>query len=189
MTNPTHDDPQDTDPQDSATPVAVREAVGIFDDQASLQAAIDQLMLAGFERFELGLLDHDAAPDTAPHHLADDTAVPRKPYVAPESVGDAQGGLIAGFALIPAMGAAAATAGAGAAIAATAAVTAATGGVGALVGGALAYALTRKRARGIASQEDAGGLLLWVRVRSAAHERLALDILRRNAAHHVHGHD
>jgi hypothetical protein len=184
MTDPVPDGHQDINAS-----VAVREAVGIFDDQASLQAAIDELMLAGFARFELGLLDPAAVQDAPPHHLADDPTVQRKPYVAPESVGDAQGGLIAGFALLPAMGAAAATAGTGAAIAATAAVTAATGGVGALIGGALAYALTRNRDRGIAAQADAGGLLLWVRVRSAAHERLALDILRRNAAHHVHGHD
>jgi hypothetical protein len=169
--------------------IAVREAVGVFDNQTALQAAIDELMLAGFQQFELGLLDHEGAPDAAPHHLADDPAVPRKTYVAPESVGDAQGGLIAGFALLPAMGAAAATAGAGAAIAATAAVTAATGGVGALVGGALAYAITRNRDKGIAAQEDSGGLLLWVRVRSPEHEQQALDILARNAAHHVHAHD
>ncbi len=177
------------DHHDIGKHIAVREAVGIFDDQTSLQAAIDELMLAGFQQFELGLLDHETAPDAQPHHLADNPATPRKPYVAPESVGDAQGGLIAGFALLPAMGAAAVTAGAGAAIVATAAVTAATGGVGALVGGALAYAMTRNRDKGIAAQEDAGGLLLWVRVRSAEHERQALDILTRNAAHHVHAHD
>lgn len=169
--------------------VAVREAVGIFDDQTSLQAAIDELGLAGFERFELGLMDHDASPDAPTHELADDPAVARASYVAPESMGNAQGGLIAGFALLPAMGAAAATAGAGAAIVATAAVTAATGGVGALVGGALAYALTRKRDENIAAREDQGGLLLWVRVRSPAHEQKALEILKRNAAHHVHSHE
>jgi hypothetical protein len=177
------------DHHDIGKHIPVREAVGIFDDQTSLQAAIDELMLAGFQQFELGLLDHETVDDARPHHLADDPATPRKPYVAPESVGDAQGGLIAGFALLPAMGAAAVTAGTGAAIAATAAVTAATGGVGALIGGALAYAMTRNRDKGIAAQEDAGGLLLWVRVRSAEHERQALDILTRNAAHHVHAHD
>lgn len=174
------------DPRD----VPVREAVGIFDDQASMQAAIDELMLSGFDRFELGLLDPaEADPARSPQSLADDPNVKRVPYTAPESVGNAQGGLVAGFALLPAMGTAAATAGAGAAIAATVAATAATGGVGALVGGAIAYAMTRKRSDNVADQEHQGGLLLWVRARSPEHERRALEILANHAAHHVHSHE
>lgn len=168
--------------------VAVREAVGIFDDQASLQAAIDELSLSGFDRLDLGLLDTAATdPNIPPEVQADDPTVKRVPYTAPESMGNAQGGLIAGFALLPAMGAAAATA--GAAIVATVAATAATGGVGALIGGAMAYAIARKRADTITDQENQGGHLLWVRARSAEQEQRALDILSRHSAHHVHGHD
>lgn len=180
---------EDIDREDIAAQTEVREAVGIFDTQDQLQAAIDELQLAGFDRFELGLVDTDAASDAPAHHLADDPTTPRKNYVAPESFGDAQGGLIAGFAMLPAMGTAAVVAGTGAAVAVTAAATVATGGVGALVGGALAYIATRKRADTQATQEDQGGHLLWVRVRTPGHEQKALDILRRHAAHHVHTHD
>lgn len=177
------------DRDDIAANTDVREAVGIFDTQAQLQEAIDELQLAGFDRFELGLVDTDAAPDAPAHHLADDPKTPRKTYVAPESMGDAQGGLIAGFAMIPAMGTAAAVAGTGAAVAVTAAATAATGGISALVGGAIAYMASRKRADTQTTQEDQGGHLLRVRVRTPEHEQKALDILRRHAAHHVHAHD
>lgn len=172
--------------------VTVRETVGIFETQAAMQAAIDELHLAGFDRMNLSLLDHDAVhADTAasasksPETLADDPATPRTPYVAPESMGDAHGSLIAGFALLPVMGVAAVTAGTGTLIAATVA----TGGIGALVGGGIAYALAQHRTRSIDTQTEEGNLMLWVRTTTAEQEKRATEILEHNAAQRVTSHD
>ena len=68
-------------------------------------------------------------------------------------------------------------------------VAAATGGFGAVLGTLLAVMLARRRATDQAQQTVEGGQLLWVRTRSPELERRTLDILERNAAHHVHAHD
>lgn len=162
--------------------VPVHETVGIFDDHETLQKAIDNLHLAGFDRFELSLLDREALDGNASsEQLANDPTTPRRPYVAPESVGDAQGGLIAGFTLLPAMGAAAVAAGTSATVAATAA----TGGVGALIGGALAWIVARRHRRSLDEAKDRDELLLWIRTRSKEHRHRAEEILERHAAHHI----
>ncbi|MEE3504162.1 hypothetical protein [Acidiphilium acidophilum] len=108
---------------------AAREAVGIFDDQVSFQAAIDDLLTAGFARCELSVLkQHDASGPSEPAEAAaDDPRAPRTDFFCVEAQGDAEGALVAGFAMIPAMGAAAATAATGATIVATAGVTIASG--------------------------------------------------------------
>lgn len=167
--------------------VPVRETVGIFPDEPSMQAAIDELHLAGFDRFELSVVDHEKleAPDAPSAALADDPATPRRPYTDPESVHEAEAGLVAGFALVPAMGAAAVAAGTGAAIVATAA----TGGLGALIGGGLAYAIARRHAAQKAALLAQDNLMLFVRTRSDTHERKAAEIFKRNGADHVSAHD
>lgn len=179
----------------SETPVAypnlVREAVGIFRNQADLQAAIDGLTTSGFGRCELSLLGStDASADhRLPEDLADDPATPRTDYFCTESLGDAEGSLIGGFAVVPAMGGAWAAAAAGAGMAATAGLVVVTGGIGAMVGAALAALLARHHAKNIAGQVADGGLLLWVRTRSPELETRALDIMSKNAADHVHSHE
>lgn len=179
------EDPLLEEPVDPAG-VPIHETVGIFPDRASLQGAIDDLHLAGFDRWEISLLDRDAKDDNAdPHELARDPATPRRSYVAPESVGDAQGGLIAGFALLPAMGAAAITAGTGALVVATAA----TGGAGLLVGGGLAYALMHRRQQQQRDQTDEGELMLWVRTKSDRHRRKAEEVFSRHGAHLIESHE
>ncbi len=170
---------------------AAREAVGIFDDNASFQAAIDDLLTAGFARCELSVLKQEKSSGICePADVsADDPQAPRTDYFCPEAEGGAEGGLIAGFAMVPAMGAAAATAATGATIIATAGVPIATGGTGALIGAALAIMLARRHHAKLAAQQEHGGLLLWVHTRTRDHERRAVEILTRHAAHNVHSHE
>ncbi|HEY0838505.1 MAG TPA: hypothetical protein VGE72_31650, partial [Azospirillum sp.] len=66
----------------------VREAVGVFDSQAALQRAIDDLSLAGFERHELSLMANDQTIreqlGAVPRDIEDakhDPAMPRQSYV------------------------------------------------------------------------------------------------------------
>ena len=79
----------------------VREAVGIFDNAQSLQAAADELMSSGFDRACLSLVaGHQAVEEKLGHmyekvdNLEDDPAVPRKAFAAIESLGDAEGAII-----------------------------------------------------------------------------------------------
>lgn len=152
---------------------------------------MDALLLAGFARCELSL----AAPQTGPQAdepasvLADDPAAQRTDHFCTEALGDAEGSLVSGFAVVPAMGTAWVGAAAGAGLLATVGLTVATAGTGALIGVALAALLARRRRLGFDEQVEHGGLLLWVRTPTPDLEEHALAILRRHAAHHVHAHD
>jgi len=169
---------------------AVREAVGIFASQQDLQAAIDDLLTSGFARCELSLrgAETDATAGRTPEALADDPATPRTDHFCTEALGDAEGSLIGGFAVLPALGAAWAGAAAGAGFLAIGGLTVVSGGAGAVVGAALAAMLARHHAAGLTGQVNEGGLLMWVRTRSPELEARALRILSSHAATHVHSH-
>lgn len=194
--------PTDTDDPESrcdgdATPAAaadharyVREVVGLFDDYAALEQAVDELLTSGFARCELSLLAEDGAgPGRSTVQLADDPSAPRTDHFCTEALGNAEGSLVGGFVIVPAFGAAWAAAAAGATTLAATGLALGSGGAGAVLGAALAVLLARRRAADQASQAAAGGQLLWVRTRSPELERRALAILSRHAAHHVHAHD
>ena len=71
------------------TLAGAREAVGIFHDAETFQAAVDDLLSAGFHRAELSFLASEHAVEEKLGHryrraaaLADDPAVPRVAYVS-----------------------------------------------------------------------------------------------------------
>ena len=173
----------------------IREAGGVFHDAGTFQEAVDELLSTGFDRAELSLLAGEHAVTEKLGHMyekvaafEDDASIPRVAYVSPESIGDAEGALIgglmyvgAGLALVPivASGGALATAIIGTALA---------GGAGGLIGGVLARWVGKRHAHYLQEQLERGGLLLWVRVRDAAHEARAVEILRRHAGDDIHVH-
>src|SRR5688572_2729221 len=82
-------------------PETTREAVGIFKDDAKLQAAISELCLEHFERYDISVLGSESAirkkfskEHQDPHELADNPATPRGINVAPEELGVAKGVVI-----------------------------------------------------------------------------------------------
>ncbi|MFP4537147.1 MAG: hypothetical protein ACLFPA_02490 [Dichotomicrobium sp.] len=181
-------------PAEQETPV-IREAVAVFDTAESLQEAIDDLMISGFDRAELSLLAaRHTVEDKRGHNytkvteLEDDPDVARCCYVCKESIGDAEGGLIGG-PLYAAAGLAAGMvfASGGTMTAAIAGATLA-GGAGGLIGGVLAKLVGDRHARRLKEQLEDGGLLLWVRTRETAHEERAIDILKRHSGRDVHIH-
>lgn len=92
---------------DATATLVMHEAVGIFDNEVSMQAAIDDLLTAGFGRCELsfaGKQDGTQADETAVV-LDDDPRTARTNQFSPEVLGDAEGSLTGGFALIPVLGA------------------------------------------------------------------------------------
>lgn len=176
--------------------VKVREVAGVFRSPDALDAAADALLRAGFDRADIDLMAH---PDTireklggvyAPaEELADVPDVPRHAFVAHEDVATTTA-LVAGT--LSYIGAAAAALGVVAsggtlalALAAAAAGGAAGGGVGALI----SRVLGAERARDLETLMAAGGLVLWVRVRTSDQEDKAQRTLREHGAEAVRVHE
>ncbi|MGD2132286.1 MAG: hypothetical protein PVI23_05795 [Maricaulaceae bacterium] len=172
-----------------------REAVAAFNDAAALQAAIDDLLTHGFDRAELSLLaSEQAVVDKLGHEfrstreLEDAPDVPTVAYVARESVGEAEGHAIGALMYVGAMIGMVPVIASGGAIGAAIAAGAVLGGAGAAIGVRLADLIGHAYADRINEQLENGGLLLWVRTRDEAHERKAVEILKRRAGEDVHVH-
>jgi hypothetical protein len=165
---------------------AIREAVGVYGDEAQLHGAIDELTAAGFASAEIGLL---AGEFTVRESLGEfytktnaqgaSADAPNTAFIAKESVGDtARAGLgslfYAGTTVAGGMAVASAAVLGGGLLAAVTGAAA----IGA-VGGVLALLIHQSDAEHLEQQVDEGHLLLFVRVRDAAHEDHAVAILRK----------
>lgn len=171
------------------------EAVGVFHDVSSFQAAIDDLLSAGFDHAELSVLASEPAIMSklgreykTTTEFEDDPDVPRIGYVPRESVGDAQGAIIGISAYIPAIVGSIAVIGSGGTILGAVAAAALAGGSGAAVGAWLALLVGSRHARTLEQHIHHGGLILWVRTHDAAHEQRAIEILDRNGGVDIHLH-
>jgi outer membrane lipoprotein SlyB len=180
----------------TAHPQSGKEAVALFHDAETMEAAIDELLTSGFDRAEISLVASDEAVQEKLGHryeraeqVEDDQTVPRRAYVERESLGDAQGVLIGALGYVGATVAAGAVVASGGALAAVIGAAAAAGTGGGLIGSLLANQLGKARAEEIQAQIDRGGLLLWVRAWDDAQEKKAVDILKRHSADDVHLHD
>jgi hypothetical protein len=154
----------------------VREAVGVFHDEDSLRSAVDDLLIAGFDRSYLSLLashktveDKLGAKSEKIAEIEDEADVPVNAYAESDSRTEAEGIVIGGAAALIA--------------------AAAAGGAGGLIGVALSKLIEDHHARYLQEQLDRGGLLLWVRTPDAEHENRAVDILKRHSADDVHVHE
>ncbi|TVR80543.1 MAG: hypothetical protein EA405_10645 [Rhodospirillales bacterium] len=187
------------EPQDSGGPGTentIREAVAVFQDESSLQAAVDDLLNAGFDRSELSLLAGQEAVDQKLGHvyekvsdLEDDPSAPRVAYRGRDSLTEGRAALAGGLGYVGAVVAGGAVVATGGTLAAVIAATVAAGGGGGLLGTLAARWLGKERAKNLEAQLEHGGILLWVRVRDAAHEQRALSILSQHSTDDVHVHD
>ncbi len=176
-------------------PATACEAVAVFDREDDVQITIDRFQRFGFDRSVLSVLSHlelveklrelrgecrDCFPRFQPNCAGDATDM--------ESVGIAQGGLIAAPLYLFACCAMFGVASNGAALATIATV----GIIGATVGGALGAFLAarfgRRRQRPITNRNNRGNLFLWVRIQDREHENRAREILARYPARDVHLH-
>ncbi len=176
-------------------PTAIREAVAVFHDTASLEGAVDDLLSSGFDRADLSLLAGErAVEEKLGHHyrkvaeLEDDPRVPRIAFVSTESIGDAEGGLIGGLMYVGAVATAGALVASGGTLAGAFVAAALAGAAGGLVGSGLAKLVEDHHADYLQRQLDKGGMVLWVHTRNAAHEARAMEILRRHSAEDAHLH-
>ena len=174
----------------------VREAVAVFDDERSLQAAVDDLLIAGFDRSQMSLLASERAIEDKLGHLydkvaelEDDADVPRVAYAGSDSRAEAKGAAVGVLGYVGAVAAVGAIVASGGTVAAALVGAALAGGAGGMVGAALARFIDRHHADHLQRQLDHGGILLWVRTADPEHERRACAILERHAADDVHVHD
>jgi hypothetical protein len=171
----------------------IREAVGVFDSPDKLQAAIDDLMSSGFDRAELSLLAAEETVDKkARPQVSQDRRTRRRSdrsalLLHVDRV-DRRGGLIGGLMYIGATAAAGAVVASVGTLALVIAAAALAGGVGGLFGSLLAKSVGDHHARYLQEQLDHGGLLLWVRTRTAEHEQRATRILSGHSGRDVHVH-
>ena len=174
----------------------IREAVGVFTDQAELEDVIEDLYLAGFDRDQINILASCRAAEAKLGHMIrnvreieDEPNLPAGNYADRHERAEGAAGLISGLMLLSsfvAIGAAVAT---GGTLAFTIGAALAAGGVSGGIGALLVRALGKYRARQIGEQLRRGGLLLWVELRNVAQEQKALAILMRHSGEDVHVHE
>lgn len=174
---------------------AVREAVAVFDDADSLEAAANELMSSGFDRSKLSLIASHKAVEAKLGHMysrvedvEDDPNTPTRAFVGAETYGNAKVGLAGALIYVPAVTAAGAVVASGGILAAVIGATAVAGGAGAMIGGLLSHFLAAHHAEYLQEQIDRGGLLLWVRTETPEKEQKATQILKKHSAHDVHVH-
>jgi hypothetical protein len=178
----------------------VREVVGVFDSPAHLEAAVEQLGIAGVDRAAMSVLGAEGTSpgeprkegaDAAPRsvlEISDDPTTPTTAFVSDISWNEARGMVTAVPLVIGGFGAAWAVAAAGGALLFAIGATVASGAVGAGFGALLYHAVARHHAAAIRDQMARGGLILWVRVADTEAEERALAVLRARGAGFVHTH-
>jgi len=174
----------------------IYEIVGIFDDEESFKATIDELLSSGFDRASLGLLATEKAVEEKLGHkyqksteAEDDPEAPRVAYVSKESIGDAEGAIIGTLLYVPAVATTGALVASGAAMGVIVAATALAGGAGALIGSILAAQLGQHHSEYIQEELDRGGIVLWVRLLSPEEKDTAKRVFKKYSAHDVHVHN
>ena len=170
----------------------VREAVGVFDEVGELDAAVEDLLKAGFKKADMSLL---ASEDTVSKKLGhryervqemeDEPEAPRIAYRTRASIGESDDVIIGTLTYLPAVVAAGTVVASEGVVAAAITATAI---AGALIGTVLTRWLDKHHAEQLQEQLDRGGLLLWVRTPDQATQRRAIEILTRHSAHDVHVH-
>ena len=178
------------------TETTVREAVGVFHDERSLQDAADELMVASFDRSALSLLASERAVEEKLGHkytkvedIEDDETTPRIAYVGTDSRVEAKAALTGGLAYVGAIGTIGAIVASGGTITIALIGAAAAAGSGGLIGTLLNRFINRHHAQYLEQQLNHGGLLLWVAIKTPEQEQKAIEILERRGAEHVHLHD
>jgi hypothetical protein len=174
------------------TEAGSREAVGVFDDWSTLEAAVDELKAGGFAGDDISLLaGHVTVEEKLGHMYArvqdaeDDPAAPRTAFVSSKGIGQREDFVIGSLTALPPLMAA------GIVVASTGAVAAAIAGtavVGATLGTVLARWMDQRHADWLQEQLDRGGILLWVRTPDQEAEKRAAAILSRHSGKSVRIH-
>jgi len=181
----------------STPPHAIKapEAVGVFDSFEALQAAMYDLLIAGFSRHDISMLGTTEAMEKTlgkrfwrSAELADDPDAPRASFVSEEAVGEFEGAVAGGFFFLGSVIAMLALLTPASTVAASIAAVAIGGTPGAAIGALLARRIGKHHRDYYEEQLRHGGILLWVRVTDPEKERLAVEILKGHSGRDVHVH-
>jgi hypothetical protein len=182
-------------PREQTSTYVASEVVGVFPDTEALQAAVDALLRAGFDRAAISVLATDAAARERLRRLygttaaaADDPHAPHAPPVTSESRNEITAAAVGIPFYIASVAGAAAVVASGGVLAAAIAAAVASGAAGAGIGAALSGVFAKQHGDAVGEQISRGGLLLWVGVRDAAMEDRALAVLRQANGAQVHAH-
>lgn len=179
---------------DGDNPLNMREAVGVFDTDDQLLAAIDDLEIAQFQRKDFSVLAGEGemrkaygVPYRNPYNIEEDEKAPRGVFVTPEEHSLAEASLVGGgiilavFLFGPLLGPDLEMPG-------TTLVLLVLAAIGGVAGWLAVLGLRHLRQRRTEGQLNKGGMLLWVNTPTREHEHKARDILLRHGAHDVHIH-
>lgn len=177
------------------TYINIPEAVGVFDSFEALQAAIYDLRMSGFSRYDISLLGDKVAMKEKlgsaywqAADLADNPDAPRAAFVSEEAIGELEGAISGGFFFVGSFIAMAAMLTPVSTLAASIAAIAIGGGPAGVIGALLARRVGRHHKDYYADQIRRGGILLWVRTSDADKETLAVKILEGHSGRDVHVH-
>ncbi len=169
-----------------------REAVGVFEDWSTLEAAVDELKAGGFAGDDISLLAGHVTVEQKLGHMyervqdmEDDPEAPRTAFVSSKGIGRREDLVIDSLTVMPPLIAAGIVVASAGAVAAAIAGTAV---VGATLGTVLARWMDQRHADWLQEQLDRGGILLWVKTPDKEAEKRATDILTRHSGKDVHVH-
>ena len=150
---------------DAAYNSIMTEAVAVFHDVESFEAAIDNLLAAGFDHADINVLAHEdtIASKLGPTHKStaefeDDPEVPRIGYIPNETIGNAEGAVIGAGVYVPAMFGGLAVAASGGTLLGVFVAAAVAGGAGGLIAAALARYIGHEHAKHLDQHLHHGGL-------------------------------
>ena len=150
---------------DAAYNSIMTEAVAVFHDVESFEAAIDNLLAVGFDHADINVLAHEdtIASKLGPTHVStaefeDDPEVPRIGYIPNETIGNAEGAVIGAGVYVPAMFGGLAVAASGGTLLGVFVAAAVAGGAGGLIAAALARYIGHEHAKHLDQHLHHGGL-------------------------------
>ena len=173
-----------------------REAIGIFHDLAAVQAAVDELLVSGFDRSLVSILSPHAMAtgrsgrdDSAIEERCDDPDTPHQSFVGRDSRTEARSAIAAGLTYIGATAAGGIISAGGGTMVEAALWAVALGGAGGAVGAMLGRFTSARYLRRMDGQLEQGGIPVSVRSFTPPCAERACEILARNGATGIHVHD
>ncbi|PWE33855.1 hypothetical protein DDZ14_04130 [Maritimibacter sp. 55A14] len=172
------------------------EAVAVFHSVEAMQAAIYDLMIAGFSRFDISVLAREEILEGKlgdafwrAGDMEDDPDAPRAAFVSEEAMGELEGAIAGGFFFLGSAIAMTAMLTPASTLAASVAAVAIGGSPGAVIGSLLARRAGRAHREYYANQIRHGGILVWVRAGTPEKQQMAVTILGGHSGADVHVHD
>jgi outer membrane lipoprotein SlyB len=175
---------------DVTPPTPVREVVGVFPTQISVEAVVERLESTGVDRAAISVLAMtvEAEGSASARAVADDPSSPRQAFVSHASMNEGKAFAIALPMQIGGFAGAWAVAAAGGALAVAIGATLAGGVVGGGLGALLVRAVARHHAADIHGRLANGETVVWVSTPDAQSEERALELMNQYGGASVHAH-